>query len=137
MVTSFAMDLFRDPFFINADQLMSRLAHSTTTDTYPPYNTIRLDEETFLVELAVAGFEKDQIHVTEEDGKLIIEGVKEDVVNESNYVHKGIAARKFVRQFGLDEHMYVDSANMENGILKVVLKYDIPEEKKPKTIKIK
>ena len=69
--------------------------------------------------------------------KLIIEGVKEDVVNESNYVHKGIAARKFVRQFGLDEHMYVDSANMENGILKVVLKYDIPEEKKPKTIKIK
>lgn len=129
--------IFNDPFFINADRLMTRFAHNHTTDSYPPYNTIRVDDETFVVELAVAGFEKDQIHVTEEDGVLVINGVKEDVVNESNYVHKGIAARKFLRRFGLDEHMYVDSATLDNGILKVTLKYDLPEEKKPKTIKIK
>lgn len=137
MVTTYTWDVFKDPFFINADRLMTRFAHNNVADSYPPYNTIRVDEDTFVVELAVAGFDKDQIHVVEEDGVLIVNGVKEDVVNETNYVHKGIAARKFLRRFGLDEHMYVDSASMENGILKITLKYDLPEEKKPKTIKVK
>ena len=128
--------LFNDPFFIGFDKMFNRLTNPTNQQSgFPPYNVRKVDEDTYVVELAVAGFNKDSIEITEHDGTLTIKGERPEDVEE--YVHKGIAGRKFTRTFTLAEYMYVDSADLNDGMLYVVVKRDIPEEKKPKTIKIK
>lgn len=128
--------LFNDPFFIGFDKMFDRLTNTTSAQSgFPPYNVRKVDEDTYVVELAVAGFNKDSIDITEHDGVLTIKGERPEDVEE--YVHKGIAGRKFTRTFTLAEYMYVDSADLNDGMLYVVVKRDIPEEKKPKTIAIK
>lgn len=128
--------LFNDPFFIGFDKMFDRLTNTTSTQSgFPPYNVRKVDEDTYVVELAVAGFNKDSIDITEHDGVLTIKGERPEDVEE--YVHKGIAGRKFTRTFTLAEYMFVDSADLNDGMLYVVVKRDIPEEKKPKKIKIK
>jgi molecular chaperone IbpA len=139
MVTQFAMDLFRDPFFIGFNRELERMAtvhQAATRQTYPPYDVLKLDEDTFQVSIAVAGFTKDDIDVSVENGTLIVKGeIKE--VTDGEYLHKGIAARKFTRTFALGEYMEVTGANIEDGMLHVNVDRIIPEEKKPKKIKIK
>jgi molecular chaperone IbpA len=88
------------------------------------------------MEFAVAGFKRDEISVTTEKNALTIKSTK-DEADEKNYLHKGIAARKFTRSFTLPEYFEVESASVDNGILYIDLIRNIPEEKKPKTIKIK
>jgi len=128
--------LFNDPFFIGFDKMFNRLTSTTNQQSgFPPYNVRKVDEDTYVVELAVAGFNKDAIDITEHDGVLTIKGERPEDVEE--YIHKGIAGRKFTRTFTLAEYMYVDSADLNDGMLYVVVKRDIPEEKKPKTIQIK
>jgi len=125
-----------DPFFIGFDKMFSRLTHSTNQQSgFPPYNVRKIDDDTYVVELAVAGFNKDSIDIKEHDGVLTIKGERPEDVEE--YVHKGIAGRKFTRTFTLAEYMYVYSADLNDGMLNVVVKRNVPEEKKPKTIKIK
>ena len=125
-----------DPFFIGFDRMFDRLTNTTTNQSgFPPYNVRKVDEDTFVVELAVAGYNKESIKITEHDGSLIIKGERPEDVEE--YLHKGIAGRKFTRTFTLAEYMYVDSADLNDGMLYVVVKRNIPEEKKPKTIKVK
>ena len=128
--------MFNDPFFIGFDGLADRLsnAHSNTSG-FPPYNVRKIDEDTFVVELAVAGYNKESISITENDGTLEIKGERPEDVEE--YVHKGIAGRKFTRNFVLGEYVHVDNADLNDGMLYIVVKRDLPEEKKPKTIKIK
>ena len=106
------------------------------TSNFPPYNVIKEDDDTFIIEFAVAGFSKNDITVKQEKNALIIEGsIEED--EEVNYVHKGIATRSFTRAFALADHVEVISAEFENGILSVKVERILPEEEQPKTIKIK
>jgi len=138
MVTNFAMDLFNDPFFIGFNRELGRLntAHKTNTTSYPPYDLLKLDEDTYKISLAVAGFSKEDIDVSIDNGTLIIKGEITEVL-DAEVVHKGIAARKFTRSFALGEYMEVTGADMKDGMLHINVERIIPEDKKPKTIKIK
>ncbi len=100
MVTKLAMDLFNDPFFIGFNRELNRLnsAYKTNSQTYPPYDILKLDEDTYRVSLAIAGFSKEDINVSVDNGTLIIKGEIVEVT-DAEVVHKGIAARKFVRSF--------------------------------------
>jgi molecular chaperone IbpA len=88
------------------------------------------------MEFAVAGFKRDEISVTTEKNVLTIKSTKDDS-DDKEYLHKGIAARKFTRSFTLPEYFEVDGATVDNGILYINLIRNIPEEKKPKVINIK
>jgi molecular chaperone IbpA len=138
MVSTFAMDLFNDPFFIGFNRDLARLnnAHRTNSQSYPPYDILKLDEDTYRLSLAIAGFTKDNIDVSIDNGTLIIKGEITEVV-DAEVVHKGIAGRKFVRSFALGEYMEVTGAELKDGMLNVNIDRIVPEEKKPKTIKIK
>ena len=139
MVSSFALDLFKDPFFIGFNRELDRLSsihREATRQSYPPYDVVKLDEDTYKLSLAIAGFSKDDVEVSVDNGSLIIKGEKTEEEN-SNVLHKGIATRKFTRTFALGEYMEVDRAEMADGILSVFVERNIPEEKKPKNIKIK
>ncbi|NDB86127.1 MAG: heat-shock protein [Alphaproteobacteria bacterium] len=100
------------------------------------YNVIKVNEETYRVDLALAGFDKKDVDVTVDNGTLIVKG--EISAEESGEaLHKGIATRKFTRSFALGEFMEVTGAEFKNGMLAVTVERIIPDEKKPKTIKIK
>ena len=130
--------LFNDPFFIGFDRLANKInTTATNSQGFPPYNVVKKDEETWVVELAVAGFTKEDITVTEQDGTLKIEGSKEDGTMTTDYLHPGIANRKFTRSFALGEYAYVDNAELKDGMLNVTVKIELPAEKKPKNIRIK
>lgn len=141
MVTTYTTNgswnnFFNDPFLIGFDALANRLTSAhTTSNGFPPYNVRKVDDDTFVVELAIAGYNKESLTITEHDGTLTVKGERPEDVEE--YVHKGIAGRKFTRTFALGEYMFVDSADLNDGMLYIVVKREVPEEKKPKTIKIK
>jgi len=138
MVSNFAMDLFNDPFFIGFNRDLGRLnsAHKTNTTSYPPYDLLKLDEDAYQISLAVAGFSKEDIDMSVENGTLIIKGAIIEVT-DAEVIHKGIASRKFVRSFALGEYMEVTSAELKDGMLHINVVRIVPEEKKPKSIKIK
>ena len=103
---------------------------------FPPYNVVKEDDNTFLIEFAVAGFSKRDISVEQEKNALIITGsIEED--EDKKYVHKGIATRSFTRAFALAEYVEVKSATFEDGILTVKLVRDLPKEEQPRQITIK
>lgn len=138
MVTSFGMDLFRDPFFIGFNRDMERMRRfheQAMQQPYPPYDLVEVDTDTYELSIAVAGFAKEDIDVSVDNGTLIVKGEKEK--SDDKYVHKGIATRKFTRTYALGEYMEVTGANLENGMLTITVERIVPEEKKPKTIKIK
>jgi molecular chaperone IbpA len=138
MVTQFAMDLFNDPFFIGFNRDLARLnnAHKINSQSYPPYDLLKLDEDTYRLSLAIAGFAKEDVSVLIENGTLIIKGEIVEVT-DAEIVHKGIAGRKFVRSFALGEYMEVSGAELKDGMLHINVDRIVPEEKKPKAIKIK
>ena len=138
MVVTHAMDLFNDPFFIGFNRELGRLntAHKTNSQTYPPYDLLKLDEDTYRISLAVAGFSRENIDISVDNGTLIIKGELVEVI-DAEVVHKGIAGRKFVRSFALGEYMEVTGAEMKDGMLHINVDRVIPEDKKPKTIEIK
>lgn len=139
MVTTFAMDLFKDPFFIGFNHTLNRLnsVHTAAVNqSYPPYNIAKVDEDTYRVDLALAGFDKKDIEVSVDNGTLIIKGELE-TEDTAESVYKGIATRKFTRTFALGEYMEVVGAEFKNGMLSVNVERIVPEDKKPKSIKIK
>ena len=107
-----------------------------TRSTYPPYDILSAGENKYLIRLALAGFSKEDLEITFKDQVLTIEGKKDDESTDE-YFHKGIAARAFKQPFPLAEYVTVEGAEMKDGILTVRLEREIPEELKPKTIKIK
>jgi molecular chaperone IbpA len=111
-------------------------AHKTNTTSYPPYDLLKLDEDTYRLSIAVAGFSKNDIDVSIDNGTLIIKGEIVEVT-DAEVVHKGIASRKFTRSFALGEYMEVSSAELKDGMLHINVDRIIPEDKKPKSIKIK
>jgi molecular chaperone IbpA len=132
------MDLFNDPFFIGFNRELSRLndAHRINSQSYPPYDLLKLDEDTYRLSIAIAGFTKDDIDVSVDNGSLVIKGEITEIT-DAEIVHKGIAGRKFTRSFALGEYMEVTGAELKDGMLHVNIDRIVPEEKKPKTIKIK
>ena len=128
------------PFAIGFDrtiQLLNRAEHLHDTSNYPPYNIVKIDAENFSIELAIAGFDKKDISITKEKETLLIEGSKENLNEDTEYVHRGLSGRTFNRRFTLADDIVVKGADMKNGILSVSLERIIPEEDKPVEIKIK
>ncbi len=125
---------------VGFDRLAQMLgeANQFDTPTYPPYNIERLSEDDYRITMAVAGFGRDEIEIEVKENTLRISGAQVSVEGDSKeFLHQGIAARNFERQFQLAEHMIVVGADMENGLLHVTLKREIPEAMKPRTISIK
>jgi len=127
--------------FIGVDRLMDRMMSNLNSNEagYPPYNVVKLDDDNFVVELAVAGFSKNSINITVHDGVLNIEGSQEadDASDkETNYLYKGISSRKFRRTFDLSDYVEVKDATVKNGVLKVKLERHVPEELKPREIPV-
>lgn len=106
------------------------------SDNYPPYNIAQLDDNHYVIEIAVAGFAENEIDVELKDSTLYIKGTKEKKDKEINYTHKGISTRNFERSFTLADNVEVRAATVQHGILAVALEHVIPEEQKPKKISI-
>lgn len=142
MITTYdkLASVFNDPWLIGFTREFDRLNSIQKTNSkvsYPPYNVLKFDEDTYQLDLAVAGFKKDEIEVIVKDGSLIITGEQLAAEVEDYYLYRGIATRKFTRSFALGEFMEVDKAKMDNGILSIPITRVVPEEKKPKAITIK
>ena len=137
---------FPTPFYRNSvgikrlGELFAKMEDDVANATnYPPYNIIDLGEDKHRVEVAVAGFSQDDIVVTVEDGVLKIEGSIEESEEDEGptYVHRGLAGRKFRRNFELVDYVEVTSATLKDGILVVDLERIIPDALKPKQIEVK
>ena len=113
---------------IGMDEYFDRLfrLHETTTN-YPPYNLVTVSNVESRLELALAGFKKEEVNVYTEYGKLFIEGKKEDKETQSSYVHKGLAQRSFTRTWTLSDDTEIGSVNFDNGLLEIVLKKVVPD----------
>ena len=125
---------------IGFDQMFNELerqfANSPNGNGYPPYNIAQINEDEYMISLAVAGFGMDNLEI-EKDGKMLrIEGTAPKGDEDVNYLHKGIGGRNFRREFTLADHVKVADANLELGMLNVHLVREVPEALKPKTIKI-
>ena len=113
--------------------------HLNSNTHYPPYNVVQINEDEYMISIAVAGFGHDNLSVTKDKNNLVIEGNHAaDTIetSEVNYLHKGISERNFRREFQLADYVEIENAHLELGILSVHLKREIPEEQKPKTIAI-
>ena len=118
---------------IGMDEYFDRLFNlHETTSNYPPYNLVQISNVESRLELALAGFSKKEVLVYTQDGKLFIEGQKEDKETETNYVHKGLAQRSFTRTWTLADDTEVSSVNFEDGLLTVILGRIVPESHKRK-----
>lgn len=122
------------------DLFESALRGDDTSSAYPPYNIEKLDDDEYRVTMAVAGFGEDDISIIVQGNELkvsgrIVEEAKEED-SEVEYLHRGIATRAFERSFSLADHVKVEDAELKDGLLKVSLKREIPEEAKPRMIAI-
>lgn len=133
---SFANDLSKGA--IGFDQVLQRISEASEylpkIPAYPPYNVKKVDEEHYVIEMAVAGFGKHNLDIELKDGVLTITGNTE--AEEGDYLHKGIANRAFTRKFTIADSVEVKNAELANGMLKIFLERFIPEEAKPKKIDI-
>lgn len=125
---------------IGFDQMFSDLertfANSPNGQGYPPYNIVQINDDEYMISIAVAGFGMDNLSI-EKDGKVLrIEGTAPKGDEKVNYLHKGIGGRNFRREFTLADHVDVRHAGLELGMLNVHLVREIPEALKPKKIEI-
>ena len=124
--------------FVGFEPLFNELERLTSVtpgqDNYPPHNVVKIDDDHFNIEMAVAGFNKDNVEVELKDGTLSISGERSE--DERDYAYKGISSRKFSKSFRLAEHVVADGADLVDGVLVVNLRVDLPEEKRPQKIKI-
>jgi molecular chaperone IbpA len=118
---------------IGLDEYFDRLftLHETSSN-YPPYNLVQINNLESRLELALAGFRKKEVLVYTQDGKLFVEGQKEDKKTESNYVHKGLAQRSFTRSWTLSDDTEVRSVEFEDGLLNITLGRIVPDHHKRK-----
>ena len=105
------------------------------SNSFPPYNIKKLDDENYEITLALAGFKKSELSVVVEDGNLVVKGEQEK--SDDEFLHKGIAERNFTRTWALADEVKVSGSKLEDGVLTISLVHEIPEEKKPVDIKIK
>lgn len=125
---------------IGFDKMFEELNRSfanSQSNGYPPYNIVQHNENEFSISLAVAGFSMEDITVTKDKNTLSIEGKSPKTAEEEkNYLHKGVAARSFNREFTLADYVEVDKAELKLGMLNITLKREVPKELQPKKISI-
>jgi molecular chaperone IbpA len=123
--------------FEHLSQLLDSVAQREQNQpSYPPYNIERLDKDQYRITMAVAGFTQSELVLESEHQTLKVKGQKAEDSAERQYLHQGIAARNFERVFQLADHVRVVSANLENGLLHIDLRREIPEALKPRQIPI-
>ena len=129
------------PFTIGFNRMFESLVdvNDSVASNYPPYNIVKCDDENYIIEIACAGFCKDEfnIHVLPENNKLVIQGVQDRGEDKRDYFHKGIGSRNFTRSFLLEGDVKVTDCYFTDGMLNIFLKRIIPEDKKPKQINVK
>lgn len=134
-----ANTLFPRSSFVGFDHLFHDLdwVARHATDTYPPHNVVKVGEDDYQIEIAVAGFTLDDLEIEQDERTLTVKGEKEKSDLEGvEYIHKGISQKKFKRVFRLSEYVFVDGASLADGILSIKLKFELPEEKRPRKISI-
>lgn len=117
------------------DELNRDFANSKSTG-YPPYNVAEINDDEWMISLAVAGFGMGNLEITLDKNILTVEGTAPKGDEEVKYLHKGIGGRNFRRQFTLADHIEVEHAGLELGMLNIHLKRNVPEEMQPKRIAI-
>ena len=139
-MTTFSLTpLFRHSVgFDRLDNMLDRVFDDKGGSSYPPYNIEKLSDDQYQITMAVAGFTMNDINITVHGDLLTVTG--EHAVNEQEqevtYLYRGIANRSFNRKFNLADHVKVVAAKMQDGLLKISLQREVPEEAKPKTIEI-
>ena len=124
---------------IGFDEMFDRfswIANTSNQGNYPPYNIIDEGENQSIIEMAVAGFSEEDLDIEVEDNKLTIKGNRDVKLDDVKYQHQGIAYRNFTRTFALAEHIQVNGASVDCGILRIYLEQIIPDDLKPKKIDI-
>ena len=127
---------------VGFDRLFDMLENSSasgTQENYPPFDLIKLGDNDYRIELAVAGFKPDEIDITAQQNVLLVSGRKKEEAEEgkgSDYIYRGIATRSFERRFALADHIQVRGAYLKDGLLSIELKREIPEAMKPRKISI-
>ena len=112
---------------IGMDEYFDRIFNlHETTSNYPPYNLVTVSNVESRLEIALAGFKKKEVNVYTQDGKLFVEGQKEDKETETNYLHKGLAQRSFTRAWTLSDDTEVRSVDFEDGLLTIILGRIVP-----------
>jgi len=127
--------LFNDQFFLGFNEQVERWQALNKKASFPPYNLIKEDKDNYRIEIAVAGYSKDEIDISVQVDLLTVKGSKEDDVE--NFIHQGIAGRDWKQEFVLGEWISVKDATLKDGLLIIRLEREVPEELKAKTIKIK
>ena len=124
--------------FLGFDHLFDELERVTNhaKDAYPPHNVVKHSDNKYEIELAIAGFSKDDIDIELKEHVLTIKGERDARRNQDLYVHKGISGRKFFKSFRLSEYAEVSGADLSNGILAVQVEVVLPKEKRPQKINI-
>ena len=125
--------------FVGFDNIwneMESVFENTKSNGYPPYNIAQINDNEYMISLAVAGFGMDNLSIEKDNKVLKIEGTAPKGDDDVNYLHKGIGGRNFRREFTLADHVEVHCANLELGMLNIHLKREVPEELQPKKIKI-
>jgi molecular chaperone IbpA len=126
------------PAWVGMDKLLHEAMNTSIPDGYPPHNVRVIDDSTYIVEFALAGWSPDNIRVVQEGASLIVSGTKTTETNEdSTYLHRGISSRNFSRRLKLANKLEVQSAEMKDGLLLVEIAKIIPEEEKPRQIEVK
>ncbi|APG62620.1 heat-shock protein [Sphingorhabdus lutea] len=117
--------------------LLENAGRANNNENYPPFNIERLTENEYQITIAVAGFKRHEIDITAQQNSVIVQGQKQIDGNDNrDYLHLGIANRNFERRFQLADHVFVKGADMEDGLLTILLERKIPEELKPRKISI-
>ena len=132
LISSLTPSLFRQ-MVVGFDDFFDSIDYNYR-ETYPPYNIRRKADDRYILEIAVAGFRRKDLEVSLDNNTLVVEGMRDTTENE--YIHKGMSTRNFKRTWSLARYMEVDRADFEDGVLKLELKRNLPEELKPKKIKI-
>ena len=127
------------PFTVGFDQLFDKIFDiETNSSGYPPYNISKKNEYNYTIEMALAGYNKNDIHIELIEGELTISSKIENNTNEDlNLIHKGISNRNFIRKFTISDEVHVKGAEMKDGMLFIKLERVIPEHRKAKKIQIK
>lgn len=129
--------LFRSAIgFDRVFDMLENASQVTPIDNWPPYDIVRTGEDDYRITMAVAGFSQDELEITHEPNVLVVGGQKSGEEQDGQYLHRGIAGRAFQRKFELADHVYVEGAKLENGLLTIALKRELPEEMKPRRIAI-
>jgi molecular chaperone IbpA len=124
-----------DKLFDDVEKMLSMNVQKTVSN-FPPHNILKLDETRYVVELAVAGFSKDEIDISVDEGNLVVKGVKKETNDEVQYLHKGIGTRSFTKTLAIADTIEVKGAEFKDGILRIGLENIVPESKKPRKIEI-